>query len=608
MHQHNGLKIPIYFCLLVILSIPLIVTNDIAFVFITGKNFTFRVIVEVLFALYLLLMLYDSKYQPTFSWILVSFSLFIFFGFISAITGVDPNFSFFGSYQRMDGIVTLVHLFIYFIVLSNVIKTQELWSRFFYASIAVAFIVASRGIIENNPSSTLGNYQFSAVYLFFNVFFLALLIIRSSTIRSRYILGCIGAILIFVMLYNGERGVLCAAICATIVSVGYILQHRQILYMKYYIIAFTLCLLLLFVFLTNLPAELINSKQGFMRYFNIGMYKEGINLRWKLWDMALKGFKDYPVFGWGSNNFSYVFNKYYNSFYCNYEMWMDRVHNNYLELLVTGGVLGFCTFLGFLFTPIISICTVGKKLFSVSERAILLGLMSGYLVLNVFYFDTITSSICFMTVLAFIHAHVSTPFPRWEIPKKYIPFTIMPLLLIATTSLVYYLTIPSLLAAREAMIATQTQNIKEKYLWIHQAWMRHGVGELEILEKINPIVQQLLASDAISPQEKLYVANQTRTELKQYIKNKPLDPRAYYFLITLSMVMNNFDKAKTTLAAVWLLTPNREYTMMLEGAVEFGMGHLDNARNLFKQSLCIKTSQVLYNQVNQTIEQQNNKV
>jgi hypothetical protein len=341
-----------------------------------------------------------------------------------------------------------------------------------------------------------------------------------------------------------------------------------------------------------------------MRYFNINLYKQGMNIRGKLWVMALKGFTDYPLLGWGVNNFSYVFNQYYNSFYCTYDMWMDRVHNNYLEWLVTGGLIGFSTFLGLLFTPIVSICTAGKKRFTVSERAILLGLISGYLILNVFYFDTITSYLCFITVLAFVHAHVSIPFPKWGIPKKYIVTTITPILLISTTSLVYYLTTPSLLAAREAMISTQTQDITSQYQWIHKAWARHGIGNQEILDKLSLIAQSILASNAFSPQDKFYVAHQTELELKEYIENKPRDPRAYYFLALLSVSTNEFEKAKKTIAEVWFLTPKKEYTMMLQGVVELAMGHLKDARKSFKKSLCIAKSQELYDLTNRTLEQQ----
>ena len=50
--------------------IPLIVASSMFFPFITGKNFAFRIIVEVLFALWLLLALRNPEIRPKRSFIL----------------------------------------------------------------------------------------------------------------------------------------------------------------------------------------------------------------------------------------------------------------------------------------------------------------------------------------------------------------------------------------------------------------------------------------------------------------------------------------------------------------------------------------------------------
>lgn len=603
MYQYKGLKIPITICLLAILSLPLLVTNDLSYIFITGKNFAFRVLVEVLFALYLLLMLYDNKYQPRYSWILIFFTLFLLFSIISALLGVDPRFSFLGSYLRMDGIVTLAHLFIYFVVLSHVIKTQSEWSYFFYASILVAFFVALIGIIEHNPSSTFGNVQYSAVYLFFNIFFVAFLIAHSTNIYIRFILVCVAATLAFAMLSAGERGVVCATLCAGIVSFGYLILYRRTVSIKYFIMAIVSSIVLFALFLFIFPPDFSDNETGFLRYFNLDLYKEGLSIRGKLWMIALSGFTEHPLLGFGINNFTYMFNQHYDSFYCNYNLWMDKAHNNYLEWLVCGGLIGFFAFLGFLLSPVMYLFTSGKKLFNDSERAILFGLLFGYLVINLFYFDTLTSSICFINVLALIHAQVSSPLPKWNIRKNFIPFTVVPTLVITTSLLIYYLTIPSLLAARESMLATRLPDIKDQYQLMHQAWNRNGIGNQEIMERLNPLVIQLLSSNAISSEDKYYIARQSEEELNQFIANKPRDPRAYYGLISLLMMTNNYEHINETLTAVKLLTPQKEYTMMIEGIVNLALGHLEESRDLFKQSICLETSKKLYDQVNQTMEQ-----
>ena len=105
------------------------------------------------------------------------------------------------------------------------------------------------------------------------------------------------------MLLSGERGVVCATLCAVTVSVCYLSRYRHRLYMKYYVITLALCLLLFVLYLATFPSDFISSEIGLMRYFNINLHKEGINIRGKLWGIALNGFKDYPILGWGIDNF-----------------------------------------------------------------------------------------------------------------------------------------------------------------------------------------------------------------------------------------------------------------------------------------------------------------
>lgn len=602
MHLYTGFKIPFFLCLFAIISIPLIVSHDLAYIFITGKNFTFRVAVEVLFAQYLLLMLYNSEYQPRYSLILMAFVVLVVTSIISAIAGVDWRFSFLGSYLRMDGIVTFIHLFMYFIVLGHVLKTQKQWTFFFYISIVVAFFVAILGIIDNDAASTLGNVQYSAVYLFFSLFFIALLVAQTTSVTNRLVLIGVALMLTYVMLKSGERGVLCAFLFAGLMVLA-TLSYYQRKYVKYLIIAIGLGSCLMAVILLLFRQNLVHNTSGFSRYFNADLFKQGASIRGNLWAIALNGFTQHPFFGWGMNNFTYVFNQYYDSFYCGQDLWMDRAHNNYLEWLVSGGLVGFTAFLGFLFAPFYYLVKVGQQKFNLSERAILIGLLSGYLVLNLFYFDTLTSSLCFVSILAFIHSKVSMPLPRLVLPKKYIPFTVLPIVVIVTIGSVYYFTIPSLLAAHEAMLATQSQQLEEQQRLMHQAMGRQGIGNQEIMEKYSPVVIQLLGGSSMSSQEKQRIVLQTKEELEQFIKDKPRDPRAYYFLISLSMMMGDFDNVKKTLVTVKQLTPNKEYTMMIEGVVELAQGHLKASRHLFKKSMCLETSKMLYNQVNQTIEQ-----
>ena len=74
--------------------IPFIVANSMFFPFITGKNFFFRIVTEIVFGSWVILALRDLAYRPKRSWIIGSFSAFIVFMALATIFGIDPHNSF----------------------------------------------------------------------------------------------------------------------------------------------------------------------------------------------------------------------------------------------------------------------------------------------------------------------------------------------------------------------------------------------------------------------------------------------------------------------------------------------------------------------------------
>src|SRR3989338_1924128 len=68
-----------YFLYVGIFAVPFlafIVSSSMFFPFITGKNFSFRIIVEIMTALWLILLLFDAKYKPRKSCVLAMLAIF----------------------------------------------------------------------------------------------------------------------------------------------------------------------------------------------------------------------------------------------------------------------------------------------------------------------------------------------------------------------------------------------------------------------------------------------------------------------------------------------------------------------------------------------------
>lgn len=167
----------------------MVVANNMFFPYITGKNILFRVLVEVAFFLYLALAWKDASIRPKKNALLVAFSSFVGVILISDI--FSPSFlkAFWSNFERMEGFVTLAHLFVYFVVLSSFLKEKKDWILMFYSSLAVAVGLSWFGYFELTLSnarvdSTIGNAAYFATYLLFHIFFL-LFISVSKGLQTR---------------------------------------------------------------------------------------------------------------------------------------------------------------------------------------------------------------------------------------------------------------------------------------------------------------------------------------------------------------------------------------------------------------------------------------
>lgn len=90
--------------------LPLVVADSLFFPFITGKNFAFRIIVEIIFASWIVLAFLDRSYRPKFSWIMGAFIWFIGVMFVANLLGESPHKSMWSNYERMEGFVSIAHL------------------------------------------------------------------------------------------------------------------------------------------------------------------------------------------------------------------------------------------------------------------------------------------------------------------------------------------------------------------------------------------------------------------------------------------------------------------------------------------------------------------
>lgn len=417
-------KYLVFIGLFLVPFIPFLVSSVFFFPFITTKAFAWRIIVEIVFAAWLLLALLDTDYRPKRSIILYSiFSFLVIIG-LADLFGVAPIKSFWSNFERMEGFVTLLHLGMFFIVISSVFKEVD-WKRWWNVSLGASFVMVLYSVLQIiglktinqggvRVDGTLGNAIYLAVYMLFHIFIASLFMWREwKNVALRWVYGLLIFAQIFVLYHTATRGAILGLLGGVFVIavLGIFNKDENERAVRKTGAAILLALAVLmggFFFLRN--AKFITSSPVLSRFSSLTTGEIKTQGRYFVWPMAIAGFKERLLLGWGQENFTYVFQEHYSPEMFRLEPWFDRAHNIFLDWMVTGGLLGLVSYLTLYIVLLYLIWKPthqpngGKdKSLSHTEKSILTGLIAAYFFHNFFVFDHLISYILFFSLLAYVH-------------------------------------------------------------------------------------------------------------------------------------------------------------------------------------------------------------
>ena len=104
---------------------PLILYSQFLSIFHFPKVIVFRSIVEIMLIFYVLLIIGNKKYRP--DWknsLLIAVTVFTGLYILTSITGVNPYRSFWGTLERMGGVFTFIHYWVFFVILISVFNNN----------------------------------------------------------------------------------------------------------------------------------------------------------------------------------------------------------------------------------------------------------------------------------------------------------------------------------------------------------------------------------------------------------------------------------------------------------------------------------------------------
>jgi O-antigen ligase/cytochrome c-type biogenesis protein CcmH/NrfG len=653
MKRNDYLRYFIIAGLFAVLLIPLVVTNSLFFPFITGKGFLFRLIVELIFGAYVILALYDADYRPRFSWLLGASGIFLVIVLIADSMGLNVEKSFWSNFERMEGWVTHLHLFLYFLVAGAVLNTEKLWNAFFKTSLGVSTALCGYGFLQlagafeihqgGRLDATLGNATYFAVYLLIHIFLGIYFLLREGTSKAGKIFYAVLTVLQLVILYYTEtRGAILGLLTA--LGIGLItyavLEKSNVRGRKISlgILAVVIAVVAIFISIKNTP--FVQHNKVLSRFAQIGLADAGPRL--SIWKMAGQGFKERPILGWGQENFNYVFNKYYDPKLYSQEQWFDRAHNVFFDWLIAAGILGLLGYLSLfalafyyvwgrreywkmlipaLLLPIVfalffkvsilgavaaSFVAFGIALYLISKKypfeektyqqqIVLTSLLVAYFVHNIFVFDNLISYIFFFSFLAFLHMRNSreiSTFTRLNIESETGRNTAAIVLAVAALFAVWFVNSDGYLANR-ALIKALTPNQKgpaENLKFFKQALAYDTFGNAETREQLAQFALNVASEPSLPQDLKQEFFALAMEQFQKQIVSTPEDARYHMFAGTLLSRLKFYKEATPYFEKAAELSPNKQTLLFELGLNYFNTDHKTEAQNVFKRAYELEPS------------------
>ena len=135
--------------LVLLLAMPLVVTEETFFPFVVGKSVFGRSVIEAVFAMWLVAAILYPRHRLPRSWLLVAFGVYVIVNFASGIAGVSLQRSLWSTYERMQGTVDLVHWMMLAVVLAAAFRSISDWTFLFGVNVMVSLLVALLGVAEH---------------------------------------------------------------------------------------------------------------------------------------------------------------------------------------------------------------------------------------------------------------------------------------------------------------------------------------------------------------------------------------------------------------------------------------------------------------------------
>ncbi len=626
---------------------PLIYSGSTIFPFIFGKSLYFRGIIEILVALYLILIIAYPKYRPRNSLIFNAVLIYAFVLLLATIFSVDVSRSFWSNHERMMGYFTILHAMAFFVIAAGVFKDREDWKKVFIATTIFSFILNFLGIYQyfqngtflhtiggGQVYSTLGNYIYFGGYCLWHIFIALAYLLRQQVKFSEKLLWITSIFINTIgLVLAGSRGPFLGAFVGVLLAMFlYVIFSKS---KKTRLILGAIFLLLIVsssVIWLNKESNFVQQNRYLARFTDISFVTTTGSTRLLNWGVAWDAFKDRPFLGWGPDNYYIAFNKHYDPrFYefGQYETWQDHAHNVVLDTLNESGTIGF---LSYIFIFLSFYITLFKALKNPENKDMSLIVFPGaavaaYFVQNLFVFDTLAILMLFYAILSFAHSSfgsssggelkIAGEYPPetaagktqrksaladetgeskfWQKTDPVYKNTIIAIILLIASCSVYFLNIAPFRASQMTIRAMSifyqgdfygAYNIFKKTLSVKSPYLK------ETRDEFSKMIFNLANAKTGLPQEELRIYfNEATAELEQTRKEHLKDVYINLYLSQWYFAMASYfqdasylPKADEAMNSALALSPKRQQVLYMASKMHLVSKNYDVAEKLLLEA------------------------
>jgi tetratricopeptide (TPR) repeat protein len=344
--------------------------------------------------------------------------------------------------------------------------------------------------------------------------------------------------------------------------------------------------------------------------------------RFTAWHAVSKGILDHPVLGWGLENYNNAFDLHAPArlFFGEVaENWDDRAHNVLLDVGTTTGVAGLLVYLCF-YGIVFRFLTQSWFKTKSTNHLLFSGLLLGYLVQNLFTFDTINTDVVLFLVLA----HVAYLYRRPEPELSGVPaadrvqssITGNGLAILASTAVVlvlcfsYFVKWPhdANLLLNSGIVLETDKGLPQDgahYLYresivsnFEQADKYGATGRHQVREEFANYASEVVRASYIPVQDRAKAARKAIDFLEESIREDPCDARHYMYLASMANaafpVFNQSDprfalsmaeRALFALKKAESFGPNRPRLLLERAQALANLGRTDEAIQSLRRAI-----------------------